>query len=355
MNSRPTPSTVEARDKRRGFSLIELLTAMGILSVLMLLLTIMLDSVQRSWTYSESRISQFREARVAFDLLTKNLSQASVNTYWDLIDEDNDGVIDGFFKTSELHFEVMRAERLRQASGSQDPVGHAVFFQAPLGFSSRFRNLDNLYNGRGYFVAYGSDRNFRPSWLPGDATYRFRLMEFRPPAESNQVFADGDEQRRNRERQEFTQWFLQRMNIGEGSFEQHLNPLANNIVGLFISPRDSIGGRGSDSRRNTFSKIAPRYLFDSNDEDDEFEPFAQQVPPLIRVTMVAIDETSAERISFENPTTTPQLIPGGLFVETERYQQDVDQLVESLHEEGVNHKVFSSVVMLRSAKWSGEN
>ena len=58
-----------------AFSLIELLVAMGILSILMLLLTQMLEQVQKSWNYSESRISQFREARVAFDLVTKNLSR----------------------------------------------------------------------------------------------------------------------------------------------------------------------------------------------------------------------------------------------------------------------------------------
>ena len=96
----------------RGFSLVELLVAMGILSVLMLMLTILLDQVQKSWTYAENRIGQFREARVAFDLLTKNVSQASLNTYWDLLDENDDGLVDGYFKTSELHFITMNASEL---------------------------------------------------------------------------------------------------------------------------------------------------------------------------------------------------------------------------------------------------
>ncbi|MEQ1840764.1 MAG: prepilin-type N-terminal cleavage/methylation domain-containing protein, partial [Verrucomicrobiales bacterium] len=73
---------------RRAFSLIELMVAMGILSILMLMMTVLLDQVQKSWRYSESRISQFREARVAFDLMTKNIGQASLNTYWDLADKD---------------------------------------------------------------------------------------------------------------------------------------------------------------------------------------------------------------------------------------------------------------------------
>jgi len=353
MTTSQHPAASGARAK--AFSLIELLTAMGILSILMLLLTILLDSIQSSWRYSESRISQFREARVAFDLITKNISQATVNTYWDLVDEDNDGLVDGYIKTSELHFEVMYADRLRNAS-SQDPVGHAVFFQAPLGFSSSYRNLSNLFNGRGYFVAYGSDARFRPSFLQGriDENYRFRLLEFRPPAESNQVFADGLEQREAGQRQEFSNWFLQSMNIGEGSFEDHLNPLASNVIGIFISPRDSLGSRSSTSRADTHSRIAPQYRFDSNDASDEFDLFAQQVPPLLRVTMVAIDETAAVRLEDEFSRQTPTLIPPNTFRNTANYDDDVAALVASLDERGISHKVFSSVVMLRSAKWTGD-
>lgn len=62
--------------KKKAFSLIELMVAMGILSVLMLMMTLLLDQVQETWQYSESRISQFREARVAFDLMSKNIGQA---------------------------------------------------------------------------------------------------------------------------------------------------------------------------------------------------------------------------------------------------------------------------------------
>jgi len=340
---------------RKAFSLIELLTAMGILSILMLLLTVLLDSIQKSWSYSESRISQFREARVAFDLMTKNISQATVNTYWDLLDEDNDGLVDGYYKTSELHFKVMQSDLLGRA-GDQTPVGHAVFFQAPLGFSSQYRNLNNLFNGRGYFVAWGSDERFRPSFLNQqvDPSYRFRLFEFRPPAESNQVFQDGAEYRERGERQQFERWFRQEMNIGEGRFEDHLNPLASNIICIFISPRDSLGARTSASRQDTFSRIAPRYTFDSNDADDEFEVFAQQVPPLLRITMVAIDETSAVRLDDEAPRQMPELVLPNSFTQTDRYDADVQALVESLNERGINHKVFSSVVMLRSAKWTGD-
>lgn len=350
--------------KTSGFSLIEMMVAMGILSVLMLMLTVLLDQVQKSWRYSESRISQFREARVAFDLMTKNLGQASLNTYWDLKDDDADGVVDGYFRTSELHFiSLDNASTSLPTSATQKPVGQAVFFQAPLGFSTNYRNLNNLFNARGYFVSFGSDKSFKPSFVKSPDRYRYRLMEFRPPAESNQVFQDGQDERSAGQRQEFTEWYKQGLSVGKGKFESHLNPLAENIIALIVSPRDSLES-SSSSRGTTFSKIAPNYEYNSNkdikkgDGGDEFSSFSQQVPPLVRLTMVAIDETAAVR--QENGTSMPTNIStalSGLFLRTENYPKDVEELSSRLNKEGVNinHKVFSSLVMLRSAKWSGSD
>lgn len=333
--------------RTQAFSLVELLVAMGILSVLMLMLTILLDQVQKSYTYSENRIGQFREARVAFDLMTKNVSQASLNTYWDLRDEDGNGSYDGYFKTSELHFISLEADQLRN-DGTQEAVGHAVFFQAPLGFSTNYRNLNNLFNGRGYFVAFGGDKNFKPSFVDSPERFRFRLMEFRPPAESNQVFADGKEERDADSPQEFTEWYQQAMNVGEGDFESHLNPLAENIVTLVVSPRDTVDSVGR-SRRETYSEIAPNYEYDSNSGEQTFETFSQQVPPLLRVTMVAIDETSAVRL--ENGSSKPEVLPSNIFTNTSQFDQDLITLANFMNEKNINYKVFSSIVMLRSSKW----
>lgn len=339
--------------KQSAFSLIELMVAMGILTVLMYTLTMMLDQVQKAWVFSESRIGQFREARVAFDLLAKNLGQASLNTYWDLEDEDGDGLIDRYFRTSELHFISMDSDKLN-VSGQQQPVGHAVFFQAPLGFSTEYRNLNNLFNGRGYFVAFGGNEKFRPSFIDGAQRYRFRLMEFRPPAEFNQVFADGGQERESGEPQEFTEWYRQSMSLAgdEGGFEDHLNPIADNILALIVSPRDSLV-QNAGGRDDTFSQIAPNYAYDSNDTSDGFAGFAQQVPPLVRLTMVAIDENSA--IRMENGTIMPDVMPEGLFQTTSNYEKDIETLSVALNASNVNHKIFSSMVMLRSAKWSDNN
>ena len=66
-----------------AFTLIELLVSVTFLVVLMLVITEMLGLVQRTWVRTNSRVSQFREARMAFDALSRNLGQAVLNTYWD--------------------------------------------------------------------------------------------------------------------------------------------------------------------------------------------------------------------------------------------------------------------------------
>lgn len=350
---------IDTKENRSAFSLIELMVAMGILTILMLMMTVLLDQIQRSWRFSESRISQFREARVAFDLMAKNIGQGSLNTYWDMVINE-EGDIERYAPTSELHFITMNdVSSALPATSTQQPTGHAVFFQAPLGFSTEYRNLNNLFNARGYFVSFGSDRRFKPSFVDSADRYRFRLMEFRPPAEANQVFQDGKEEREKGEDQEFDQWYKQALSVGEGDFESHLNPLAENILTIIISPRDSLEDAGS-SRNENFSAIAPNYSYDSNDPtrvkdpDDEFSSFTQQVPPLIRVTMVAIDETAA--VQNESGSSIPQDIVGPLprlFKQTQNFTQDIQELSRHLDEKKINHKVFSTMVLLRSAKWTG--
>ena len=180
LDQSPSPNENGGAQKTRsegGFSLPELLVAMTVLSVLLLMLTEVLTQVQKTWTYSEARISQFREARVAFDVISKNLAQAELNTYWDY-DRDQTGRVIRYKRQSELHFVTGRADQLGLPSGSSS---HAVFFQAPLGFSNDYRGLNALYNARGYYLLFGDDSLYRPSFVRGALRYRYRLMEYRPP------------------------------------------------------------------------------------------------------------------------------------------------------------------------------
>jgi len=337
------------RAARGAFSLIELMVSMGILTALLLMMTTLLSAVQESWRTAESRIGQFREARVAFDLVSKNLSQATMNTYWDL-KMNSSNVPEKYERTSELHFITLPATQLT-GSSEFTLTGQALFFQAPLGSSVKYRNLNNLFNARGYFVGYGGDKLFRPSFVKADERFRFRLLEFRPPAEENQVFQDGMEERVSGARQNFTKWF-NGGGGGGGGYREYLNPLAENIITLVVAPRDSIN---TDGPADTFSEIAPNYQFDSNNEKSSFAAFSQQVPPLVRITMIAIDEASAQILADESGAGLPPKVVDALqgrFANTKNYDKDIEAIITSLIDSNVKHKVFSTLVMLRSAKWS---
>lgn len=333
-------ATPAPRRRIRGFTLVELLVAMSILSVLLLLLSQLLDQVQKTWNYSEGRVSQFREARVAFDLITKSLSQASLNTYWDY-EYNADNTVKNYKRTSELHFLTIQGSDLGRTRDGQ-VLGHAMFFQAPLGFSNQYRNLNNLFNARGYYLVFGSDERFKPRIVQAAPKFRFRVMEYRPPSEENLIYVDGDEEREKGQQAQYTKWYKDRLDLFS-------NPLAENIIALVVSPRDTVETSGQD-RRDTYSEIARDYLFDSNEHTNPL--FVQQVPPLVRVTMVAIDETSAVRLEAENGNGMPQLVPTSLFRNTSNFDADVEALKASLSEKGVNHKVFSTLVAIRSSKWS---
>lgn len=324
-----------------GFTMAELLVSMTILSVLLLMLTQLLTQIQKTWTYSESRISQFREARVAFDIITKNLSQATLHTYLDY-DRDKNNQVIGYKRQSELHFKTMQASQL----GSNRPT-HAIFFQAPLGTSDKYQNLGNLFNARGYYVEYGDDRNFKPAFIQAEPKYRFRLMEYLPPSELNQIYIDGDEERGIGGVADYDKWFKYQL----GNYS---HPLAENVIGLIASPRESLEVAGGANA--TYSNIAPDYAYDSNDQSAGFALYVQQVPPLVKVTMIAIDETSAVRLGDQSGSASsmPNLIPTGFFRTTRDYEKDLERLKDKLntYEPPLNFKIFSTMVAIRSSKWS---
>ena len=325
------------RSQRAGFTLPELLVSMTILLVLMTLLAAMLGQVQKTWTNSEGRISQFREARVAFDIISKNLAQASLNTYWDY-DYDADGQVTEYRRQSELHFVSFNKPEFANSDG--EVLGHSVFFQAPLGYSSQFRNLSNLYNARGYYVMHGSDRPFRPSFVESAEKYRFRLMEYFPPSEENMIYNDGDQDRLAERDPEYQEWWKYKI-------EEYSHPLAENIIALVVSPRESLDSQTGGG--SAVSSIAEDYIYDSSDVGQNT---AQQVPPLVRVTLIAIDETSAVQLETQYGDGVPPLETTSLFTNTGSYQGDIETLKASLDDKRLSYKVFNTAIGIRSSKWS---
>ena len=173
-----------------GFTLVELLVSMLILVMLMIALVQITGTIQRTTSQTTAKIDQFREARDAFEAITRRLSQATLNTYNDI---DPSNVVGGqYVRASELRFISGNAQTLIGSASSASHPTHAVFFQAPFGYvnDSSFAQMETLLNTWGFFIEWGSDANLRPSFLPTSIPlqWRFRLMEMAEPSDSLSVY-----------------------------------------------------------------------------------------------------------------------------------------------------------------------
>ena len=344
----------------RAFTLVELLVSMTVLTVLLLIVTNVISETQKAWSQASSRTTQFREARAAFDLITRNLSQATLNTYWDYY-RSNPGDAatppSRYERKSELSFICGQAVNLlARGGGGAICSTHAIFFQAPLGVSQEGANagLNNMLCGRGYFITYASDAPYLPGFLPPSyAKQRFRLMEYSPPAERNRIYVENSRPSDNP-----TAWFDQDavtvIAAGETTETRSpTRPVAENIVALIISPRLSpreTGAAGNPTR------IAPAYAYDSSvvENATATSPQGTQhlIPPLIEVTMVALDEPSAQRL--ETLAHSPSLAgdAGAMFTSAASYETDIRLLESYLVDKRLNFRIFRTTIGMRSSKWS---
>lgn len=347
---------MSARPSRhRAFTLVELLVSMAILSMLVLILLSITDATRKTWSYTNAKIEQFRDAREAFETITRRLSQATLNTYWDYHYPNNDTekAPDGYVRQSELRF--ISGPNLVEGSPS-----HSIFFQAPLGESDSYSGMKNLLNTCGYFVEFGSDKDSRPSFVKSPERWRFRLMELIEPTESLSLYkytsgrendaADGEAKNISYKGKE---WFTDPL-----ADAKNKRAVADNILALVLLPKLANGEkRASDSggelRPFEPHELAPNYTCDSTEESDDpaLNP-KNQLPPVVRVTMVAVDETSFNRLQGSG-TTAPTLL-GKYFTDSSKFDEDLKGLEADLVKKKLNYRIFTTDVTLKAGKWSRE-
>lgn len=355
---------------KRGFSLVELLVSLVVLSIVGLVSYGALELMQRSWLATSERAEQFREARAAFESIARNLTQANLNTYLDYYYKDTGSNVppsgqsvapSAYVRQSELQFCSGEAHEVI-APGSEEKAypGHAVFFQAILGQSRLYRGLPNLLNARGYFIQFLDDASGRPDFLPGDVTrvrFRYRLMEYRPPAErvgdllpGNSIYTSPNA------------WFRE-------GIKSCSRILADNVILMIVFPMVPPGMIKDDGRPPWW--IAPAYRYNSrdcdnstptidpiivNESDEVIQGTRHLLPPQIRFTLVALDERSAQRWSqmTGNVAVSLRQAAHADFKQPELYQQDLDRLTQLLVSHRLNYRVFTEVITLRNARWDSQ-
>lgn len=339
----------------------ELMVSMIVLTSLMVMFVGLLDQTQRSWQFAQGQISQFREARVAFDIMTKTLSQATLNAYYEQVDKNNDGIPDEYDITSELHFNIFPATQLPIGA---DKPGQAIFFQAPLGVTGKkeYSTLSNLMCARGYYVAFNSDQRFRPPFINSPIRNRYRLMEYTPPTEWNDIYVDFVEDVPNVGQKEPNQYFQDWFKNSQ-YLNRYSRPLAENIVAVTFSPREAY-----EDESRAVRDIAPRYEYNSEWPNSQNAApsspaarFKHRLPPLVKVTLIAIDETSAANLIDygQGNDEFMKSYAAGLFNFADRAELDMQQIIQTFNDENeanngitIRYKVFSTTVSILGAKWS---
>jgi uncharacterized protein (TIGR02599 family) len=359
-----------------GFTFVELLASSTLIVLLMLVLVSMTDATTKTWQYTTRKIEQFQGARVGFESMTRRLSQATLNTYWD-VETQTTGTGAGattvpktYVRRSELRF--ISGPMSALMGGDQRYPTHGTFFQAPIGFvenRAKYGGLTNLLNTWGYFVEVGEEGSPVPTPLLKEVKpkWRSRLKEFMEPSERLGVY---------RGRVDQDTGFVLPMTGGlsrawfQDSMSAKTRPvrtLAENVAALILLPQLPAGDLAAQSG----DVLAPGYVYDSTDEnaDEDINP-RNQLPPIVQVIMVAIDEDSARRLDER----APRSLDLGLDL-TQFFQDpalllqgassgggsgaaslgDLQRLENTLAAKRVNYRIFNSNVIIRGAKWGREN
>ena len=445
---------------RSAFTLIELVVSCALIVAILGLLLTSVDQTRRVVNNTTARITQFQAARAGFDAMTRNLSQATLNTYWDLDFDPTNGNPVGYRRQSDLHFVSRKAaqknaedqffagssstpqEKLDAADEMIYPT-HSIFFQAPVGFTTmpdttdasvnQYRSLSNMLSVLGYYIKWGEDLRWPKFILPNASSpdtalvprrYRYRLMEVVQPGEAMMVYNNI-----NYTTIQFddsgnpvngaispvspfnlpVDWvrfaagkftitsdpkYIPRLNLKPQTNNEHI--LAENIVALIILPKLSERDRSTPDALNDLTDnfeydSRPKAAFDSQAIKLPLKSSLKnlaakltpkqlkqlhQLPPILQVTMVAIDEPSAVKLhdyskanAYKPPTWFKDLTDKGQLTTVTNVADFQKQLgdpsgpaPESLigllsNVDGkqktpkMNYRVFTTDVILRNSKW----
>lgn len=392
----------EKKNRRGGFTLVEMLVSTAIL-VLILVMTLQIVNYTTALSNrTRAKVDAFQSARAGFEAMTRKISQATLNTYSDY-DRDQTTFLpkaisgsNSYVRQSELHFVSGPANDII-VPPTADFVTNtdAIFFQIPSGYSSSSTSnalLPARLNAAGYYIEFSSDQNDRPSFLTKTILpyrYRFRLKEFFQPTENFGVYLYTDTSPKNQSplkgNSTINWWYnlaLAGTNTGYTSQSNQTTDapvptasIAENIIALVISPQRS---PNYSVPSGVPLEIAPDYFYDTRawaPPANSTSPLAKvsrnQLPPMVQVTMVAIDEPSAARLNPPGvatvPTfTEPNKLPGGLNSlfksasnpsgagNNEAFRTDLQSLEDGLTNLHIAYRVFSTNVSILQARWSDD-
>ena len=318
-----------------GFTILELLVAMAILSIMVVLMLGVLQSTSDTWRRNTDRTKAFAAARAAFESMTRSISAATLNTYQDYYDANRSNRVSGsltfvpdvYGRRSDLHFTT----GTNLVTGQR---GGAIFMTVPFDYESNNTNdySSGQLNGIGYFVRFTTN-SLRPAGVTNNP-HRYRLMQFLQPTEQLMVMKTTN-----------TAWFTNNVNANTNIF-----PIADNVVAFAVLPQLS------DRENPTGTALSSDFIYDTRMTwSSGAQPTNHhQLPPVVQVIMVVLDESSARRI--ENGPTEPTadlgFDPASVFTSPANLETDLKTISDALSAKRLNYRIFRSEIPIRSAKWT---
>jgi uncharacterized protein (TIGR02599 family) len=320
-----------------GFTLLETLITVTILAAILVSLAQLVAGV--SHNSDAAAEDPYEEAQEAFETMSANLATATLASYQDYADSTGafrtagsaSFVPDHLARRSDLDFVCGPASGANGllAASHLTTAGSSVFFLAPNGYTQTWahQGLGHLLNAMGYYVEFGTD-DAAPSFIPlPSRRWRWRLKQIEQPAESLQVFANPTS----------AQWLGALVPSGSEA-----PVLAENVITLVVLPERDATDTGAD--------LAPAYSYDSRDTTNRLT--LHQLPPRLRLAIVAIDPVIAERFAAQDGSTPPQLVPANLFQQDTQLDADLATLDSSLTAQKINPRIFQREISLTSSAWS---
>lgn len=353
------------RRLQAGTTLVELLVAMVVALIMIAIMFAVFNQASITVRTAGSIMDAYQSAQAGFDIMTQRLSDATLNTYYDY---DSATAPTTYLRHSDLHFYIGKnnntyVSTLSPAANANS--GFSIYFQAPEGYSNgtgTYSNTPGLLNACGYFIEFGPETSYWPSLFTSGTfkpRYRYRLMQAIQSTEYNGIYADTET---------LTPWPASSTTTWVTPLNNTALPIAENVILLIAWPRED------PSVDSTGTFVSPDYQYNSR---QGYPPTAaagtsaalqsEQLPPILQITMVAIDETSAIRL--QNGTTPPAAIEAaltggtegaapsngpGLFTtaSTTQYAADLATLEGLLISARIRYQLFTTSVTLRESKWS---
>ena len=322
-----------------GFTILELLVAMAILSIMVVLMLGVLQSTSDTWRRNTDRTKAFAAARAAFESMTRSISAATLNTYQDYYDANRSNRASGsltfvpavYGRRSDLHFTTGTNLVTAQKGG-------AIFMTVPFDYESNNTNdySSGQLNGIGYFVRFTTN-SLRPAGVTNNP-HRYRLMQFLQPTEQLMVMNTNY----------YTNvWFTTNVDANPPT---NIFPIADNVVAFAIVPQLSDRENPTGTALSTDFGYNTRMAWSSGAQPTNHH----QLPPVVQVIMVVLDESSARRI--ENGSTEPTaelgFDPASVFTSPANLETDLDTISSNLSAKRLNYRIFRSEIPIRAAKWT---